>query len=69
MLIGVWVVILAAPGFPSLGRTILTIATGAGIVMFGYRMKPEGERPKEDLPFTDYKKPDEPTTGNDGAVA
>lgn len=70
MLIGVWVVILAAPGFPSVWRTALMIATGLGIVIFGYRMKLEGtSAPRQDLPFTDYKKPDQPATRDDGPVA
>lgn len=60
MLIGVWVLILGAPGFPPAWKTLLLAATGVGIVIFGYRMKPEGgaEKPKPDLPFTDHKRPE-----------
>lgn len=69
MLVGVWVIILAAPGFPSVGRTALMIATGFAIIAFGYRMKAEGPVQQKDLPFTDYKKPAEPATRDDGPVA
>jgi hypothetical protein len=58
MLIGVWVLILAVPGFPPSWKTALLLLTGIGIIVFGYRMKPaENSTPKKDLPFTDYKRP------------
>jgi len=61
MLIGIWVLILAAPGFPPSWKIVLLLITGLGIVAFGYSMKPgESSTPKKDLPFTDYKRP--PTT-------
>lgn len=65
MLIGVWVLILAVPGFPPSWRTALLLLTGIGIVVFGYRLKAgeatgAGSAPKKDLPFTDYKRPQGP---------
>ena len=58
MLVGVWVLILAVPGFPSGWRTALLLLTGVGIIAFGYRLKTgEAPAPKKDLPFTDYKRP------------
>ncbi len=58
MLIGIWVLILAAPGFPPSWKTVFLLITGAGIVIFGYSMKPtEGSTPKKDLPFADYQRP------------
>jgi len=74
MLIGIWVLILAAPGFPPSWQTILLLVTGLGLIVFGYRMKPsEGSAEKKDLPFTDYKRPQNqaqaPSTDNAGPVA
>ena len=64
MLIGVWVLILGVPGFPPSWRTVLLLITGAGIIVFGYQLKAgeapgTGSAPKKDLPFTDYKRPQE----------
>ena len=59
MLIGVWVLLLAAPGFPPVWKATLLILTGVGIVVFAYRMKPGSpeQKPRQrDLPFTDYKR-------------
>lgn len=77
MLIGVWVLILAVPGFPPSWKTILLLLTGIGIVIFGYTMKPnENSNARRDLPFTDYKRPqstepqpDKSPTDNAGPVA
>jgi hypothetical protein len=61
MLIGIWVLILAVPGFPPSWRTALLLLTGIGIIVFGYRLKSgEAAAPKKDLPFTDYKRPQDP---------
>jgi hypothetical protein len=62
MLIGVWVILLAAPGFPSGWKSFLLLVTGLGIVVFGYRMNgsaPASPAAPRDLPFVEHKNPEQ----------
>ena len=80
MLIGAWVLLLAAPGFPPAWKSVLLVITGIGIIVFAYRMPApaSGDRPAADLPFTDYQKSqsdapastgDRPTSDHEETVA